>query len=1079
MLGLVIYIGINSTNSSDREDELRAKQLEQEIAEGRRRRQALRAERSRSTSPVKPFSPQTSGSNGLNGTTTNGSNGTTGTTGANGNGSKGDVSSPPPSSDRARALNSTVQTLVGKKEARRLFPSGDGPANRPPSVLKPSSEVRKASQTKPSAEPHKPSQTKSSSDVHKSSSDVHKPFQTTPKPTPKPYASVEKDTDKDFRSSPQTPAKPESIKPASSTDRSIESSFNRLNISTPTSASSERYDIPLGSIGRASKRSPLVARLASMSADSPEQSPRQSPQSHSTASSLPQSSRRVSGPKPPPKPVNLTPRDEKSSPSVSPSLSRPLPAEPTPSKQQSPTAGAGYSLNKLSAHLGHVKSNSMSSPNASPVPASNMSTLDEDSTPKLDPTTQDQSSSPSMLSRSRSKSPVRPGGFVQSAMLKREGTISRSSPGQGLESPISMQATTTRQSPANYTLRSSPRLGGGDRLHLSASSAGTDESPRETADISAALSKSTSDASPKVDVFGPSSPSLAPNDSSPVRTGRDTLRETVRDTGENSPIARSESRRWSPVRQQPTWLESALKKNNASTPEDGLVRSGTLARNTSRSPARNSFLARSGTITGSPSAYGHAKSFSVDRISLNSPDLSSRSPGIRENPTVSSFKGSPGVAARESPLKGSPGVPARDSLLKGSPGGLGKDSAVSPLRGSPTTGEKENASNMTSPEPKVESVASRPLPPKPELPKKKSTDVLRKTESPVTRRPFSYIEPKSAPSDEPEEIPALARRNTLKPPPPKPASSKPTPEALERLRSLRPSSPVKKDRTEEIEAVEKLRSLRPSSPVKRTKEEEIEAIEKLRNLRASPTKTSRNEKTEQEQEAEAIERLHRLRSSSPTKQQRQDEAKETLEKAISGLRRSNTQQYKPSDEAKDTLLAAKSSLRRSGQGRNPLSTSNPLKEENEPEDDSSTTTTGFYQGSNGAKSTGSFATDLESALKMGPPPPNPPMRKARTIDTGELAHSAGGKLTHPNRKRAKGPKRRLPTQVSKGSSSGSSNSELTMPKQRTLSSSGKPKPEIRKPSSTVSKKQPPPRPRTSSRNVKMTGSPISSPTRAS
>uniref|UniRef100_A0A060T0U0 ARAD1C11110p n=1 Tax=Blastobotrys adeninivorans TaxID=409370 RepID=A0A060T0U0_BLAAD len=986
---------------ADREDELRAKQLEQEIAEGRRRRQALRAERSRSTSPVKPFSPQTSGSNGSN----------------------GDISSPPPSSDRTRALNSTVQTLVGKKEARRLFPSGDGPANRPPSVLKPSSEVRKASSTKPKPNASVENDFESKIDTGRSKID----------------------TERVSKSTPQTPAKPESIQVKTPADRSIESSFSRLNISTPASASSEKYDSPLGSIGRASKRSPLVARLASMSAESPEQSPRQSLQSPTSASTFPQSSRRVSGPKPPPKPVNLTPRDEKS-----PSVSRPLPAEPTPSKQQSPSTGAGYSLNKLSAHLGHVKSNSISSPNASPAPAS-MTTLDEASTPKLDPTAQDQSS-PSMLSRSRSKSPVRPGGFVQSAMLKREGTISRSSPGQGLESPISMQAT-TRQSPANYTLRSSPRLGGGDRLHLSASSAGTDESPRETADISAALSKSTSDATSKVDVFGASSPSLAPNDLSPARNGRD--------TGENSPIVRSESRRWSPVRQQPTWLESALKKNNASpTPEEGLVRSGTLARNSSRSPVRNSFLARSGTITGSPSAYGHAKSFSVDRITLNSPDLSSRSPGVKESPTVSSFKGSPGVAAR-------------DSLLKGSPGGLGKDSISSPLRGSPTTGEKENASSMTLPEPKVESPAGRPLPPKPELPKKKSIEVLRKAESPGTRRPFSYIEPKSAPSDEPEEIPALARRNTLKPPPPKPASSKPTPEALERLRSLRPSSPVKKDRTEEIEAVEKLRSLRPSSPVKHTKEEEIEAIEKLRNLRASPTKTSRNEKTEQEQEAEAIERLHRLRSSSPTKQQRQDEAKQTLEKAISGLRRSNTQQFKPSDEAKETLLAAKSSLRRSGQGRNPLSTSNPLKEENEPEDETSTTE--FYQRSNAAKSTGSFATDLESALKMGPPPPNPPMRKARTIDTGELAHSAGGKLTHPNKKRAKGPKRRLPTQVSNGSS----RSELSLPKQRTLSSSGRPKPEIRKPSSTVSKKQPPPRPRTSSRNVKMTSSPISSPTRAS
>lgn len=270
-----------------------------------------------------------------------------------------------------------------------------------------------------------------------------------------------------------------------------------------------------------------------------------------------------------------------------------------------------------------------------------------------------------------------------------------------------------------------------------------------------------------------------------------------------------------------------------------------------------------------------------------------------------------------------------------------------------------------------------------------------------------------------------------------------------------------------------------------SKEDLPPALQKLAALKKPPPKPVSSKPT-----PEALERLKGLRSSSPSKTPVRDEAKEELLKAAGSLKRSNTVKYQPPDELKEAVLATKGTLRRS-----------PTRE--------SKTDTARYAPSPIACSIpeepltasvtkeASFQSNLESMLKRGRPgkpqhsPSSPSLRdralqdsqilglkKAHTFDIASGTQDTTNKdLKHVTKGRARGPKRRLPTnargglsqsvpkpirsvqQVSTATSSVSSSSvlpslsenSLNVHKPRVDNANGEklPPPKPRKPSSSV------------------------------
>ena len=196
----------------------------------------------------------------------------------------------------------------------------------------------------------------------------------------------------------------------------------------------------------------------------------------------------------------------------------------------------------------------------------------------------------------RSPSPSRVG-FVQSAMLRREGTISRSN-GSIINHRSSPRLTNSPSLSPPMSLRSSAA-----KSHLRTDSSQSIDMPKSTS-IDSISSVSTNISLPPV---------TSSNDSTPTKMPQ-------------SMTSFQDSRRWSPVRQ--TWLESALKKNAPASPSDrGLARSGSvLTRSPSTkppAPAADAF------ITYSP-AGRHGRTMSIDR----QPSTLSMSSSLDKKPTI-------------------------------------------------------------------------------------------------------------------------------------------------------------------------------------------------------------------------------------------------------------------------------------------------------------------------------------------------------------------------------------------------------------------------------------------------------------
>lgn len=743
-----------------------------------------------------------------------------------------------------------------------------------------------------------------------------KPLAYTPKKWPTPGRASEQSTPG------KEETKPLNLTPKSWTNPSGEASFGQ---NTPGSGGVKSPPAGNASLDRIKE---ITGSLSDFSRSKSQSS--LSPVQLEDKDDIPTTQKRVvSGPKPPvaPKPRNLTPvkhqqKEEEEGHEDEEKKDEDFEGQSSYS-YKSPVSGRGFHKAKSLS----VTSVSLPAPNTPPTTTSNAET-----TPG------------SASSAGRSRSPTRVG-FVQSAMLRRENSTLNRTP--TYTTAGSLNRTPTSASTTNSPFRNSfhsrngsspsgyPNLSHPSSEHLRMSSSVSNGS------ISS-ISSSSSDGD---------RPSARSNQSTP----------------------NSDSRRWSPVR-QPTWLESALKKTGPPTPEQGLVRAGTLARSSSRSPVKQ---------------HSRTNSSPPDTQGVGSPaeePSSSATPLTRTNtlrptntpPTTTNDDGKPSSLTRSATtLRSTPNEEKKPAVFE---------------KPSPLT----RSSTMRTPETTTPSDLN-------------TSNTLR---PPVDLKPTHKGTPEKS-SDE-SIAPFLARSNSLRPTPPKPQAPKPSPEAIERLKSLR--------------------------------------------------------------------------STKPSKNEKKDEDKETLEKAKASLRRSNTVQYQAPDTVKERLLEAKSSLRSSVYGgKSSVSSASDIIEEEEPEDDKkqpqkqdTSTHSASPPPPNPPKKSNSFADDLENALKLGPAPMDPPqpgIRKTSTFDSSELSSPRPQKkLSHMTKGRAKGPKRRLPTSAKTDTSalSSPSQSTLNVPKNRTPSSSSKPpKPPIRSSSRTVSYsrspsgKQPPPKPRTPSSVVNL------------
>ncbi|ANB11739.1 hypothetical protein AWJ20_4561 [Sugiyamaella lignohabitans] len=520
-------------------------------------------------------------------------------------------------------------------------------------------------------------------------------------------------------------------------------------------------------------------------------------------------------------------------------------------------------------------------------------------------------------------------------------------------------------------------------------------------------------------------------DEEDIMLGSSITHPLAADTRGRLPAATSSSsaydtRRLSPSRQT-SWLESALKKNShgASTPES-LNRAGTL-----RSPPGSTFSPSSPFLGSSPS------------VSLPVPDQKIQGQHSRSRSLIdSSWSGTkPSWSPRQSPS--STLTKNEDTIPKERPLSLIGSKAPTLSTGSPGQSIPRTLNEPSSPSLSRDS---------------------NNSSSPTLARNNTLVSLKSRPSAAPPLAPkpaaeAIERLRSLRSPKPLTRKEEPSAEALEKLHKLRPASPVKNKEEPSIEALDQLKKLRSPSPPPAKSQSTPEAIERLKSLRQrSPVSVTEKPRVE------AIEQLGRLRSTSPSKRALKDEARDTLEQAKAGLKRSSTIQLQsPPTQEPSKVLDKTSELPTSTESKThpslPLRTSAP---------------------STAAPT--SFRDDLASVLMRGPSEPTPTIRKASTLDNSDLTHSQGQsdkQLTHMTKRRAKGPKRRLPKEVSNPNTTNSSDSsglsrpfsELNIAKQRApVSTPGEPgsrPPVVRKSSRSVSSnlKAPPPKPRKPSSSI--------------
>lgn len=197
---------------------------------------------------------------------------------------------------------------------------------------------------------------------------------------------------------------------------------------------------------------------------------------------------------------------------------------------------------------------------------------------------------------SRSKSPVR-GGFVQSAMLKREGTLSLRSRAGSTDSPPPSLADSPIISLVNPVARVSSRSPSPSRAYSHTQSNSISSLTGNYATISGYPKKNESgDESPprarlEKQSRGGNFPTPERNDSTRSLNSSNSVEDlrVVKPASENneevtlessptreSVTPKSDARRWSPVRS--TWLESALKKSPSTS---GVDRAGTVRANPS------------------------------------------------------------------------------------------------------------------------------------------------------------------------------------------------------------------------------------------------------------------------------------------------------------------------------------------------------------------------------------------------------------------------------------------------------------------------------------------------------------------
>lgn len=664
---------------TDREDELRAKRLEQEILEGRKRRQALRAERNRSQSPQKK--------------------------------SFDNIEKDPEILQVLGTLNDLVGTPTATQktlENHKSSPKAEIRAK--PAPLKPSSDLSK----------------RVISGTRKISG---------PRLGPKPI----------LREKQSNFVAENDLLDSGSRDRDTPDTDSRGR-NTPSkpldNSPDKRQDSPRSVIDMT--YSPSKSTPSKLSPASP----------HQTSKEIP---------------AILTPQHDKSSP-----LPRTL-SSITDSRVSRNSTRSPYGSALL-----NVASNSVSpsgSPN-SPGSAGNGSVR-------------------------LNRSPTRGGGaFIQSALLKREGTagstpFSASPKLNGLfDSPIMLanpvaktsSPTTSPQSsqferardsacpPAHRAVATPPsRLGESASFESVTSPVGTSEEgslPRSVASPSLATAEpsfgtgqnsireedgreklvSKRDTPSKPDALSKPGPPRPPIAKKPFEVA--SPKHPLAPSHTKSP----DSRHWNSSRQT-TWLESALKKNGPATPESGLVRIRTGILRGSRSPSPTKFapvLVSSPALGYSPSISRHRSTFSAD-LGRSPSDI------VRERPI--SY-----LESREKPSVGdsSPPAPREHPSIKEKPA-----SVDYLLDKEPVTLKSLDSDNLEK----------------------------RKVTPPVHEKPVQL-----------QISPAAFNLPTLRPVPPKPLAPKPTAEAIERLNSLRKTTTQRfTPRDEEKERIEQTRaSLRRS-----------------------------------------------------------------------------------------------------------------------------------------------------------------------------------------------------------------------------------------------------------------------------
>lgn len=165
--------------------------------------------------------------------------------------------------------------------------------------------------------------------------------------------------------------------------------------------------------------------------------------------------------------------------------------------------------------------------------------------------------------------------------------------------------------------------------------------------------------------------------------------------------------------------------------------------------------------------------------------------------------------------------------------------------------------------------------------------------------------------------------------------------------------------------------------------------------------------------AEAIERLNSLRKTTTQKFILKDEEKEVIEHTKAALRRSQTLQYKAPDTVKESIISAKSSLRQSSPVRQPRYLEPKIQEQRE-EDESfiSDTKMDSKASMKENRKPESFTASLASVILKGPAPERieASIKRAATLDNSDMK-SGSTKLSHINRTRTRGPKRRLPKSI--------------------------------------------------------------------